>query len=129
MYKKTMGDRVRFTGYVRHDAIPDYLRLADVAVIPSIWDDPFPTTVLEGMAAALPIITTPRGGIPEMVTEENAIVVPTTGDFSGGLAEAIRTLYQDKERRVRMGEVSKQLSRKYSKEIYAKNFLDAVAGI
>ena len=114
---------------MRHDAIADYLRLADVAVIPSTWEEPFGLTVAEGMAAGLPIITTPRGGIPEMVTEENAIVVPTTGDFSSGLAEAIRSLYLDKEGRERMGEASRQLSGKYTKEIYAKNFLDAVAGI
>ena len=126
---KEMGDRVRFTGYVKHEEIADYLRLADVAVIPSTWEEPFGLTVAEGMAAGLPIITTPRGGIPEMVTEENAIVVPTTGDFAGGLAEAIRSLYLDKEGRERMGEASRQLSGKYTKEIYAKNFLDAIAGI
>jgi glycosyltransferase involved in cell wall biosynthesis len=124
---KEMGDRIRFTGYVKHEAIPDYLRLADVAVIPSIWEEPFGLTVAEGMAAGLPIITTHRGGIPEMVTDRNAIVIPTDGDFTGHLANAIRSLYHDQEGRRKMGEVSKQLSGNYSKELYAKHFLDAIA--
>lgn len=70
-----IGDRIVFTSYVEHERIPDYLKLADVAVIPSTWNDPFPTTVLEGMAAGLPIITTYRGGIPEMVTKDNVIFI------------------------------------------------------
>jgi glycosyltransferase involved in cell wall biosynthesis len=124
---KDIGDRVRFTGYVKHEVIPDYLRLADVAVIPSTWDDPFPTTVLEGMAAGLPIITTNRGGIPEMVTAENALVIPFPSDFTSNLANAIRTLYHNEEGRKHMGEASKNMSRQYSKDIYTKNFFDAIA--
>lgn len=119
--------RIKFTGYVKHELMPGYLKLADVAVVPSTWDDPFPTTVLEGMAAGLPIITTNRGGIPEMVTKDNAIVIPYPGDLTGNLAKAILALYNDKERREYMGSVSRVLSKKYSKEIYAKNFFDALA--
>lgn len=118
--------RIKFVGYVKHEMVPDYLQLADITVIPSTWDDPFPTTVLEGMAAGLPIITTYRGGIPEMVTNQNAIVIPFSGDFTGNLAKAILSLYNDKEGREYMGNVSRILSRRYSKEIYAKNFFDAL---
>ena len=121
--------RIKFTGYVKHELMPGYLQLADVAVIPSTWDDPFPTTVLEAMAAGLPIITTNRGGIPEMVTKDNAIVIPYPGDLTGNLAKAILALYYDKERREYMGSVSRVLSKKYAKEICAKNFFDALASV
>ena len=121
-----LGDRIRFTGYVRHELMPDYLRLADVAVVPSTWDDPFPTTVLEGMAAGLPLITTNRGGIPEMATSRNAVVVAYPGDFVNGLAHAISYLHHNARERAAMGEASLQLSRQYSKEAYAKNFFDAL---
>lgn len=124
---KAIGERIKFTGYVKHEVIPDYLRLSDVAVIPSIWDDPFPTTVLEGMAAGLPIITTNRGGIPEMVTSGNAIVIQLPGDLAGCLSEAILHLSHHKEECKRMGKVSTQLSRQYTKENYAKHFFDTLA--
>lgn len=39
----------------------------DVVVVPSTFDDPFPTTVLEGMYFAKPVIGTAVGGIPEMI--------------------------------------------------------------
>lgn len=136
---REIGDRIVFTGYVKHELMPDYLKLSDVAVIPSSWNDPFPTTVLEGMAAGLPIITTDRGGIPEMVTTDrsattgdavqsrNAIVVPYPRNLTDSLAKAILRLYRDKDLRQRMGEVSYQLSKNYSKENYAKNFFEAIA--
>jgi len=126
---KTAGceEQIKFTGFVQHDLMASYLGLSDVAVIPSIWNDPFPTTVLEGMAAGLPIITTDRGGISEMATPENAVILPCGADLADHLAKAILSLYQDKEGRERMGKASKELSYKYSKENYAKHFFDAIA--
>ena len=122
-----LGDRIVFTGYVKHEQMPDYLKTADAAVIPSTWNDPFPTTVLEGMAAGLPIITTNRGGIPEMVTTDNAIVLPFLGDLTGNLAHAIQYLYNDRELCLHMGTVSLVLSKQYSKENYARNFFKTIA--
>lgn len=121
-----MGDRIVFTGYVEHEQMPDYLKLADVAVIPSTWNDPFPTTILEGMAAGLPIITIDRGGIPEMVSKDNAIVLPFPGDLTGNLAQAILYLYNDRELCKQMGMTSLVLSKQYSKENYARDFFNAI---
>ena len=123
---RDLGDRIVFTGYVKHEQMPNYLKLADVAVIPSTWNDPFPTTVLEGMAAGLPIITTDRGGIPEMVTTDNAIVFPFPGDLTGNLADAIQYLYNNRELCQQMGAASLILSKQYSKENYARDFFNAI---
>ena len=71
--------------------MPDYLQIADVAVIPSIWDDPFPTTVLEAQAMGLPIITSDRGGIPEEVDKRNAIIIPVKENFVTRMTDTIRT--------------------------------------
>lgn len=121
-----VGDRIFFTGYIKHEQMSDYLKLADVAVLPSTWEEPFGLTVVEGMAAGLPIITTDRGGIPEMVTTDNAIILPFPGDLTDSLAKAILHLYQNKDLRQHMGEVSLTLSKKYTKENYARNFFEAI---
>lgn len=39
----------------------------DVVIVPSVFDDPFPTTVLEAMFFSKPVIGTDVGGIPEMI--------------------------------------------------------------
>ena len=109
--------------------MPDYLQLADIAVIPSVWDDPFPTTILEAQAMGLPIIATNRGGIPEEVTEDNAILLQTDEHFVNNLANVILELYQHPEKRKRMSAASLERSKLFDKETYAKNFFKALEGV
>lgn len=123
---RDLGDRIRFTGYVQHDRMPDYLRLSDVAVIPSTWEEPFGLTVVEGMAAGLPVIVSDRGGIPEIVTPHNAIVVPLAADFPRQLSQTILSLFRNPEARQRMGSHSLQLAARFSKDIYAQSFFSAI---
>ena len=119
-------NRIIFTGYVKHDQMPNYLKLADVAVVPSVWEEPFGLTVVEAMAAGLPLITTDRGGIPEVVTTDNAIVLPLSNDFTDKLAHAILQLYKNRDLQKRMGAASLVLSKKFSKEHYARDFFEAL---
>lgn len=123
---KSLKDRIIFTGFIPYSDIPNHLSLADVAIIPSVWDDPFPTTVLEAQAIGLPIITTRRGGIPEEVTEDNAILLNTDDYFIEHLAEAILDLHDHPEKRKRMSEASLKRSKLFDKETYAMNFFKAL---
>ena len=118
--------RITFTGFIPYSDMPNYLKKADVAVIPSVWDDPFPTTVLEAQAMGLPIISTQRGGIPEEVTENNAILLKTDEHFVDNLATAILDLYEHPEKRQKMAAASLERSKLFDKETYAKNFFKAL---
>lgn len=122
-------DHILFTGFIPYDQMPNYLRISDVAVIPSNWDDPFPTTVLEAQAMGLPIITTKRGGIPEEVTEKNAILLETDDHFVENISNAILDLYQHQEKRVAMAKASQERSKLFDKETYARNFFAAIESI
>ncbi len=119
-----LNDRILFTGFVPYREMPDYLQLADVAVIPSQWDDPFPTTVLEAQAMGLPVIATRRGGIAEEVTDETAILLDTDEHFVEQLANTLLDLYQHPEKRRTMGQAAQQHVKQFNKERYAKEFLE-----
>lgn len=121
-----LKNRIIFTGFIPYHEMPKYLSMADVAVIPSVWDDPFPTTVLEAQAMGLPIITTCKGGIPEEVTKENAIILDTNEHFVNNLATAILDLYEHPEKRKQMATASLKRSKLFGKETYAKNFFEAL---
>ncbi len=124
-----LGDRIIFTGFVPYNKMPDYLSMADTAVIPSVWDDPFPTTVLEAQAMGLPIISTRRGGIPEEVTAESAILLSTDGYFINNLAQAILDLYHHPEKRHAMSLAGLERSKHFGKERYAQEFFEALTHI
>lgn len=124
-----MKDRITFTGFIPYHNMPDYLRLCDISIIPSVWDEPFGLAIVEAMAMGLPIITTRRGGIPEVVTETNAILLNTDENFVDNLAAAILDLYQHPEKRKRMSAASLERSKLFDKETYAKNFFAALEGL
>ena len=126
---KAIEQKIIFTGFIPYHEMPDYLQMADIAVIPSIWDDPFPTTELEAQAMGLPIITTIRGGIPEEVSDENAILLDTDEHFVDNLANAILDLYHHPEKRKPMAEASHKRSVLFEKEAFAKNFFAALEGL
>ena len=119
-------ERIIFTGFIPYEKMPDYLKLSDIAVIPSIWNDPFPTTVIEAQAMGLPIIATKNGGIPEEVTKDNAILLDTNENLINSLAESITWLYQNPEECKRMGEASLTNSMKFDKERFRRDFFNAL---
>lgn len=121
-----ISDRIIFTGFIPYEKMPYYLGMADVAVIPSVWDDPFPTTVLEAQAMGLPIIATRRGGIPEEITDESAILLDTDEFFVSNLATTIQELFLHPEKRKAMGQAGLLHSKHFDKERYAKEFFEAL---
>ena len=126
---QAVADKITFTGFIPYAKIPNYLKLADVAVIPSVWDDPFPTTVLEAQAMGMPIIATRRGGIPEEVSDNNAILLNTDEQFVEHLAKAILELYENPDRRKAMADESVRRSTLFDKDTYAQNFFAAIEGL
>ena len=126
---KAIQDRIIFTGFIPYKNMPDYLQIADIAVIPSIWNDPFPTTELEAQAMGLPIITTRRGGIPEEVTKENAILLETDGQLIDNLSSSILQLYQHPEIRKQMAKASLKHSKCFDRNTFAKNFFAALENL
>lgn len=120
-------DKVVFTGYINYDQVPSYLKMADIAVVPSMWEEPFGLTVVEAMAAGLPLITTRSGGIPEIC--EGVATIVERENIVGNLANAILDLYEHSEKRVAMAKASLERSKLFDKETYAKNFFAALEDI
>jgi glycosyltransferase involved in cell wall biosynthesis len=92
--------RVRFLGF-RTD-VPDLLAAADFFVLSSLQEG-LPLAVLEAMAHSLPVIATPVGGVPEVLTDgAHGFLVPTRA--SDLLAAAIGRLAADPELRQALGQ-------------------------
>lgn len=119
-------DNVVFTGFVNYDQVLSYLKMADIAVVPSMWEEPFGLTVVEAMAVGLPLITTRSGGIPEIC--EGVATIVERDNIVDNLAAAILDLYHHSEKRKQMSAASLERSKMFDKETYAKNFFAALEG-
>lgn len=127
---KEKAERIKnniiFTGFIPYTHMPNYLQLADIAVLPSIWDEPLGLTCIEAMAIGLPIITTRQGGIPETVTSDCATMLNITPNLSKDLASSILNLYNNPMKRKQMSIASFKHSHQFSKERYVHKFLNAI---
>lgn len=121
---KNIEEKIVFTGFIPYHQVPYYLQLADIAVLPSMWEEPFGLTVVEAMAIGLPLITTRSGGIPE-ICEGVATIVDKTNIVSN-LVSAISDLYEHPEKRELMAAASLRHAKMFDKETYTKNFFAAL---
>lgn len=88
-----INDRIDWLGHV--DDVAPILREADIAVMPSVWAEPFGLFALEALSARCALVTTDNGAQTEYLTDgETALLVPP-GD-ERALADALRRLMTDK---------------------------------
>lgn len=62
-----LGSRVKFLPAVRGEEKKKLLRAADLFVLPSTGFEAYPTVIMEALAAGLPVVATPAGGVPDML--------------------------------------------------------------
>lgn len=116
-------NKVIFTGFVNYEKIYRYYKLADIAVLPSIWDDPAPLTIIESLVCGLPIITTNSGGIPEYAINGSSIILQRDDELVKNLGNAINELIQNDSKRKEMSSIARDISKELTSEIYYKNFI------
>jgi glycosyltransferase involved in cell wall biosynthesis len=96
------GDgRIRYLGPVYGEAKWQALADADVFAFPS-FHEAFPLSVLEALAAGLPVVATEVGGVPDALTHgEGGYIVPPRD--AAALEEALEKLITSTSARARMG--------------------------
>jgi len=80
---------------------------------------------LEGMASGLPVAAYRAGGIPEQLDDGRAGILVPRGDI-GAAADAVETLFGDKERRTALREAALE---RLGTEFTAERFFEALDGI
>jgi glycosyltransferase involved in cell wall biosynthesis len=93
---KEIEDKIIFTGYIDYNDIPKYYAIADISIVPSIWQEPCSLALFESMASELLLITTNTGGTPEVV-KDNAIILDVNKNFVNNLSDEIKNAISDKK--------------------------------
>ncbi len=104
-----VADRVKFFGHLDPEKVPEYLAKADFFVRAS-RSEGLGSSFLEAMAAGLPVIGTPVGGIPDFL-KDRATGLFCAIDNPKDLSEKISLLFADQELAERIAQNGQRLVR------------------
>lgn len=112
---EALGHHVILTGYVPYDQVHRYFAIADVFVCSSQWAEPLARVHYEAMAAALPIVTTERGGNTELVRMGVHGITLSQWHDPRAFSQAILDLLENPEAARAMGRAGRRLvERRYT---------------
>lgn len=109
------------TGYLDNSVLYKYYAVADVAVVPSVWDEPAGLVLIEAMASGKMVITTGSGGIKEYVDEETAIFVSNDNHLSESVAKEISHLVRNRSLLQASSSLCREKAQDYGMPAYLKN--------
>ncbi len=110
---------VSFAGFV--DDVGAYLELFDLFVFPSLHEG-LGSILLDAKDFGLPIIATEVGGIPEVVSGHDGILVPPAD--TRALVGAIELLYSDEWRRAELSDRSRRSAEQYSSQKMLERYVE-----
>lgn len=116
-----MTGRVHFTGFIPYNELPGYLTMADAFVTASVTEV-HPLSVIEAMAAGLPVLGIQSPGVGDTV-EDNVTGYLSQEDLAMFTAKMVR-MVTDEQSRKTMGENARQAAEQYRIERTTKVMLE-----
>lgn len=108
---------VKFLGLQSH--VYDFMHEADVFALTSNYEG-IPMTLIEAMGTGLPVVATRVGGIPDMLDDDSALLVPVDVQ---AIEEALERYYDDELLRQKHGLTALKHAARFSAQVMAENYL------
>jgi glycosyltransferase involved in cell wall biosynthesis len=131
--KLNINHYIRFEGYKSGDEKYRYFTVADVMVVPSIVTkegdtEGLPVTIMEGMAAGIPVIATDVGGTRDILHDNiNGILIEEKKPEQ--IADAIIRLMEDDKLRKRLSEGALLTGKQYDWKSISKGYSDLINNV
>lgn len=68
-WKEYSPPNMHYVGLLPHSQLSEYYAAADIAIAPSMWEEPFGMVIIEAMTSGTPVIASRIGGIPEIIQD------------------------------------------------------------
>ena len=88
--------RIRFLDHQPFSDLEQIIRRSNMVVVPSIWYENNPFTIIEAFALGVPVVAARIGGIPELVIDQKTGLLFKAGD-SADLRDKIVQLLKNPE--------------------------------
>jgi len=119
--ENNLDEIVKYEGWVSGEKKAYLLSLADIYILPS-YNEGSPVSILEAMSYSLPVISTPVGGIPEIISKDINGLLVEPGDKLQ-IKCAIDTMLSNANLRNKMGEESYRRAMEYFPDKIEKKLL------
>ena len=116
--EKDLSERIKLLGFLKSNEMKKCISKSKFVVVPSIWYENCPYSVMETLAIGKPVLGADIGGIPELVkNNENGLIYKY--DNIDELSEKMQQFFENTDLTNKMGQNAKENAKKlYSKEIY-----------
>lgn len=119
--------QVHFVGLVPHEKLPAYYQSAGAYVLPSL-NEGMSNSMLEALAAGLPLLATDTGGTQELVEDGiNGFIIKMKN--AEDIAEKLEILIKDENLRKKMGEESRKKAEGMRWENVAESYVKMINGL
>ena len=115
--------KVCFTGYIKQEELPKYYNIADIAILPSMWEEPAGLVMIEALCCGVDLITTNSGGIPEYVSDY-AILLDKNDQIANNMAKEIKKLLHSKSSKEKNN--INEINSRFSSEGYMERFVETI---
>lgn len=99
-----LGEQAQLLGQRPFTEVMAHFARAEVAAVPSVWQEPFGRTAIEAMAGGAALLTSGRGGLREVAGEAAVYAEPTPE----GLARGLEVLITDEALRRAMAAAGRE---------------------
>lgn len=124
----SLKDKIKFTGYIPYNEMWKYYKISDLAVLPSIWEEPAGLTMIEAAVSGIPVVTTYSGGIPEYLPKELAFFINGDNNIVNNIINAINSILSNYTKWQENSIKAKQyIQNNFSEEIYYFNFVNILS--
>lgn len=117
-----IDNKIRFKGQMSHNSVLEKIGESSLVIVPSIWPEPLPRTILESILLKTPVVATNVGGNKEII--KNNIYGLICKPQKQELAETIVQAYNQKEKFIKnITKDVKMLRKRFSSDVLRSYYL------
>jgi glycosyltransferase involved in cell wall biosynthesis len=120
LLSKIDGGNIVKHGKLDYEKTKELLSKSEMLLVPSLWPEPFGRVAVEGMAAGVPTIVSPYGGLPEVVGDGAWVLKDVSVEE---LRESIIRIRSDSTLKNRLVERGKERSKLFRSETIGKKII------
>ena len=122
--KNSLTNLISFLGFVDNSTKYHLYKNALAVIIPSIWPENAPLVALEALSVGTPVITSNKGGLPEIIEKvDKRLIFNNNDELKGIILTFYRDNYPSCERIKRIYEEN------FSPKAYVDNYIEAIQSI